>query len=103
MRVRAQRSRVALVAGESGVDPSEVGLGAQLGDGALLDSTDPAFPSLRASPDDVARVKRFAAQNLPAPALPAEEPARPAAAAKPRDPLAAIAALSDEEKIALFS
>jgi hypothetical protein len=39
----------------------------------------------------------------PAPALPAEEPARPAAAAKPRDPLAAIAALSDEEKIALFS
>ena len=41
-----------------------------------------------------------------APAMIAEEPARPvppAAAARPRDPLAAIAALSDEEKIALFS
>ena len=41
-----------------------------------------------------------------APAMIAKEPARPvppAAAARPRDPLAAIAALSDEEKIALFS
>ena len=41
-----------------------------------------------------------------APAMTADEPARPvppAAAANPRDPLAAIAALSDEEKIALFS
>jgi hypothetical protein len=60
-------------------------------------------PSLPATPDP--------AVDMPAAAMPVAAPSAsakvqrpsPAAAAAPVDPLAAIAALSDEEKIALFS